>query len=151
MSHANTWDFRQYTDVYIQRGWQIMKKYDIKHIFTDKRALDYADLIAVRIEAMGNYYIHKARGTKYSTGDIISRDLLRIMLLQMNRPMILSDEYVDLNYIGGNKCDVLDCNYNAENKCNKQEVKIDHDGICTEMNLIESIRELKDYKKRCNL
>ena len=63
--------------------------------FKTKRVAEIADLIATRIEGTESYYIHKNR---YSSrkGNIINKNDFQKILSQSNRPIILSDMYIDL-------------------------------------------------------
>jgi hypothetical protein len=61
------------------------------------RAVDMADFIAVKIEISNMYYVYKSRAIRFVTGTVIDEPLFFEMLYASSRPMVLSDNYIDLD------------------------------------------------------
>jgi hypothetical protein len=70
-------------------------KIKLLHFFKSKNIIDTADLIAIRIEKSEEYYICKMRGGSL-TNTFISEVEFRSILSLYKKPIVLSDDYIDL-------------------------------------------------------
>jgi hypothetical protein len=73
------------------------KKYKFIHFFKTHRVTHCADLIATRIENTEKYFIHKNIFNGNTTGCLISELEFKKYLALAERPIILSDSYIELD------------------------------------------------------
>lgn len=71
------------------------QKFTYEEFFKTNNVIYIADLIATKIESEEKYYIHKDKYV-YINGDIVSKEDFEKVLKTAERPIVLSDLYIDL-------------------------------------------------------